>query len=158
MKFSAFFLVLMCLFSCEEKKTNSLPSFDLTLLKTKTIFNTNNIPKGKPFIIMYFSPDCEHCQQETVDLIHHIKEVASINFYMITNDPIERLNVYNDYYKIYKYNNIILTRDHTYFFLNTYKPKYTPYIAIFDKSRELKVVYDGGAQIDTIIQVIKQYS
>jgi hypothetical protein len=67
---------------------------------------------------------------------------------MITTDPLERLRAYKQYYRTDKYPNILLSKDYKYEFYNYFKPKTTPYLAIYNRRKELTIVYAGFAQID----------
>ena len=41
--------------------SQQLPSFKMTLSDNQ-IFNSSELPKGKPLVLIYFDPDCDHCQ------------------------------------------------------------------------------------------------
>jgi len=74
------FLALSCRNNTGEGET--IPSFDFLLSDSITRVNTATIPEGTPIALLYFSPDCEHCQHETETIIHHmdsLKQVRSGN-------------------------------------------------------------------------------
>ena len=39
-----------------------------------TLFKAQDLPIGKPIIIVYFSPDCEECQKFTQELLNRIDD------------------------------------------------------------------------------------
>lgn len=49
------------------------PSFSLLLVDNATRINMNEIPEGKPIVIVQFSPYCLFCQAEILDIIEHIQ-------------------------------------------------------------------------------------
>jgi thioredoxin-related protein len=144
------------LYSCafRNREKNLLPSFNLLLMDSVTVFNTSQIPEGKPIVLMYFSPDCEHCQVETEEILNHMSALKNVRFYYITYDPIDRLKVFNHHYRLEKYSNILLSRDYTFSLSKYFKISATPYLAIFNKNKQLSAVFSGGAEVSEIIKVI----
>ncbi|MEP6596330.1 MAG: redoxin domain-containing protein [Ginsengibacter sp.] len=49
------------LFSSEIAVAQSIPSFSMQLTNGK-LFSAKDLSREKPVIIIYFAPDCEHCQ------------------------------------------------------------------------------------------------
>lgn len=150
-------IIALCLLvSCtiENRKNPDLPSFNLLLIDSTTIFNTSQIPKGAPFFLVYFSPDCESCQKETEDLIQHMHDLKNTKFYFATNDPFDRLQLFDEHYKINRYPNIVLGRDYDFFIPKHYKPGGTPYLLLYDKTKRLRAIYSGGAQADKIVEAL----
>jgi hypothetical protein len=156
MKYSFFLLLLILATACQHfgKVKVDIPSFDLLLPDSVTHFNTNQIPDGKPIILLYFSPDCDHCQKETDSLLHNIEYLRHVQFYFITNDPIERIKVFNTYYKIYNYPNITLGQDYHFFFIGHFKPSGPPYLLIYDKNKRWRAVFKGEASVSQIVKFI----
>ena len=134
----------------------TIPEFTLQSVDSTTIIDTKNIPKGKPIIFVYFSPDCEHCQKQTEEWIAHSDFIRSARFYFVSLDSLSRIRLFNDIYKIYKYPNIVLAKDNTYSFFNIYKPSGTPYLIVYDKEKMLRYVMPGGAKLDSLEYRISQ--
>jgi thioredoxin-related protein len=43
------------------------------------LFYSNiNVQKNKPFMIMFFSPDCDHCQKQTKDILAYKNELKEV--------------------------------------------------------------------------------
>jgi thiol-disulfide isomerase/thioredoxin len=142
--------------SCFSKAEPDLPSFNLLMADSINIFNTGNIRQGKVSVLFYFSPDCEHCQKETVDLLKHMPALKNVQFYFVTNDPLDRLKVYNSYYKIFRHLNIIIGRDYTFFFLRYFKGATPPYLIIYDKNKRQRAVFKGESNISDVVSFINQ--
>lgn len=102
-------------------------------------------------MLFYFSPDCEHCQKETVDILAHIKEFDGLRMYFITSDDFSRLKVYDDYYKMYNYPQITLGRDFRNSFAKTYDVLTPPYSVIYDKGKRIQAVFAGEATAKEMI-------
>ena len=151
---SGIVLILLACCKSTEKPRESLPAFDLLLVDSVTIFNTAKIAEGRPIVLVYFSPDCEHCQKLTEGILQKMDSLRQVQFYFITNDPFERLHVYNLAYKLYKYHNITLGRDYSFSFLRHFKEASPPYLAIYDKNRLLRGIFHGETSTSQIISYI----
>lgn len=116
----------------------SLPSFDVQLVDSVTRLNTANIPKGKPFIIIGFSPWCKHCQEETRDIITHIRDFKNCRIYFFTPMPFADMRTYYRYFKLSRYPNIIMGRDINNTFFPYFKAWGTPYTAVFDQQKKVE--------------------
>src|SRR5690606_19503923 len=46
-----------------------------------------NLQKGKPLFLLFFSPDCDHCQHETESLVKNIEKFKGIQIVMATTQP-----------------------------------------------------------------------
>lgn len=53
--------------------SQSIPDFMMQLTNGK-MFTTKDLSKSKPVIIIYFAPDCEHCQVLIKSLLKKITE------------------------------------------------------------------------------------
>ncbi|MHA4811792.1 TlpA family protein disulfide reductase [Flavitalea flava] len=158
MKKILIFCLIFSMVKCKPsiKGGEILPSFNLLLVDSVTKFNTTSIPEGKPFAILYFSPDCEHCQEVTEGILKKIDSLKNVHFYFITNDPFDRLQVYNKMYKLYLFPNITLARDYNFFILRNFKEATIPYLVIYDKNKRIRATFSGGASGSQIIDYIKQ--
>jgi len=160
MKNIVIFFVLCLFVACQwkSKGQETLPAFDLLLKDSVTHFNTSAINSGSPIVLMYFSPDCEHCQKETEGIIQNMDSLKHVRFYLVTNDPIERMQVYDKMYKLDKYPNIILGRDYKYFFPVHFKNAAPPYLVVYDRHKVIKAVFTGETSAGQLIAFIKTLS
>ena len=139
-----------------EKIKMELPDFNILLIDSSTILNTSKIPRGKPIVLMFFSPDCEHCQAETETLLKNMDLLKNVRVYMATIDPFDRLKVFNEYYKLYNYPNITLGRDYKFFMPIHYKINDAPYIAIYNKKKQLDTIFSGETKLNEIIEELNK--
>ena len=126
------------------------------MIDSLTVLDTKEIPKGKPLVLVYFSPDCDHCQKLTASILNHMKALKDVRFYFITCDPFDRLRVFDRYYKIDKYPNIVLGRDYAFFYPNYINTFNTPYVEVYDKHKQLRIVFGKGTDATHLIQEINQ--
>lgn len=134
----------------------TLPSFNILEVDSTTLFNTNKLRPGKPIILMYFSPDCEHCQHQTAEILEHMDSLKEAQFVMLTALPFDKMRNFYLYYKLANYKNIIMGRDYEFFFSRHYGSQYVPYLAIYDRHKKLMKVFDGGTTVNNLIQLVYQ--
>ena len=114
-----------------------IPSFELLLPDSTTHLNTADIPAGKPIIVIGFQPWCTHCQAETRDIIKNIQKFKDIQIYYVTPYPFNQMKTFYRAFKLSQYPNIIMGQDAKNTFMNYFKARGVPYIAIFDSKKRL---------------------
>lgn len=133
-----------------------LPSFQVLLTDSTTYLNTADIPTGKPFVVIGFSPICKHCGAETADIIKHIEEFKDIHIYYVTPFPIPQINGFYGYFKLANYPNISMGRDGQDYFLTYFKAAGVPFTAVFDSKKRLKQVFASQVDASQLLQALKQ--
>ena len=128
-----------------------IPDFKLLLVDSTTNFYTENLDPKKNTLIMMFSPDCDHCQHQTEDIIKHIDAFKNTQIVMNTVLPFEQMREFYDKYQLQRFKNIIVGRDVLFFFSPYYRAQFTPYLALYTKNGELLYTNDGQVKIETLI-------
>jgi thioredoxin-related protein len=160
----AFFLILViCICKTGFAQTDTsllyirfpfVPPFKITKVSDSTAFTKDDLDKKKATIIMVFSPDCEHCQHETNELIAHINLFKKAQIIMAT--PMEHAYIkkfYNDY-KIADYPNIIMGRDPGYYLGTFYHIRSFPAIFVYDKKGNFVKAFDGSYPVEQIAEAL----
>jgi hypothetical protein len=122
-----------------------LPAFTILLPDSSTFLNTVDIPSGKPFIMVGFSPWCIHCQHEMGDIVRHIRQFGDTTIYFVTSFPYPDMKKFYTAFHLERYPNIIVGVDQKSAFLRYYRAREIPYTAIFDSKKRLKEVLPGQA-------------
>ncbi len=130
-----------------------LPDFKLLLTDSSTSFYTEQLSKKKTTILMSFSPDCDHCKNQTKELVENIQKLRSVQIVMATTYPFEMMKQFYTDYQISNYKNIIMGRDVLYFFPKYYRNHYLPLITIYNKNGELIHYFDGGVPTAKLIEL-----
>jgi thiol-disulfide isomerase/thioredoxin len=138
------------------QKYTSLPAFNILEMDSLTLFNTYNIPKGKPVALMLFSPDCKHCKRTINALCASMDSIKDVQFYMVTGS-----HSMTDIRKVYKehhladYKNIIkMGRDPEFFFLSYYGTKFVPDVALYDEHKKLIKLIEGETTATEIYKAL----
>src|SRR5689334_21307901 len=70
--------------------SQNLPPFKM-YRSDKTVFNAAELPKTKPVVLIYFDPDCDHCQKLMKELFQKIDAFKKAQIIMITFKSVEEL-------------------------------------------------------------------
>lgn len=134
-------------------KNLKLPDFKLLLPDSVTAFYTEQLSAKKTTILMSFSPECDHCKQQTKEIIENIKELKDVQIVMATTLPFDMMKAFHEEYKIASYKNIIMGRDVLYFFPKYFLNHYLPLITIYNKKGDLEHYFDGGVSTAELIRL-----
>jgi thiol-disulfide isomerase/thioredoxin len=122
------------------------------------IFRAQQLPLGKPIVIIYFSPDCEECQKLTKELLQRIDEFRNVSFAMITYQPVEMVAEYVTKNNLGKYPNIYAgTEGSSLFVRNYYDIRLFPFMTLYNKNGDLIVKYTSKqVSLDDLFVRIKK--
>ncbi len=138
------------------QKYPNLPAFNIRLMDSITIFNTYNIPAGKPVALMFFSPDCKHCKRTIKGLLKGMDSIKNVQFYMFT--ALHDLSLLRDFYSDFHladYKNIqVVGRDYEFFFFGYYGTKFVPDIALYDEHKKLVKLIEGETTATEIYKYV----
>src|SRR6478736_5276444 len=87
--------------------SQSLPPFKM-YRSDKTIFSAAELPKTKPTILIYFDPDCDHCQKLMKELFQKIEAFKKAEIIMVTFKPVEEIAAFEKLHNTQKYSNIVV--------------------------------------------------
>ncbi|NCD69189.1 TlpA family protein disulfide reductase [Mucilaginibacter agri] len=140
----------------QNKNIENLPMYHI--LNTDSVnVTTAKLKKDKPVMIIYFSPDCSHCQHLMYELKPKLKELSNVQIVMIS---FVQYRMIKDFYKSFglsAYPNITVgTEGYTYEMQQHFEIKTTPYIAIFDKHGKLYKAYEKAPAVDELIATAKK--
>ncbi len=134
----------------------TLPPFRLLKLDSSTYLTKDDVKKNRRTIVMFFSPDCEHCKHQTEAILADFKKFRDIEIVMATYQPFEELKEFNTHYKIYEHPNIKIGRDEKFFLPPFYKIRNLPYLALYDKKGQLITTFEGTQKVDTIMNAFNE--
>lgn len=131
-----------------------IPFFKM-LMTDSSLFYKSDLKKKRPTLIIYFSPDCEHCQKFTEQLTKRIAEFKKTQLIMISPLPMSRIQEFYGDYHIKDYPTIKMGYDVLFFFGSYFQARYIPFIAAYNKNGELIRGWEGGTTIDELLKELK---
>jgi Uncharacterized protein SCO1/SenC/PrrC, involved in biogenesis of respiratory and photosynthetic systems len=157
MKKSAFYIFLIMTFCFVHSSVESqpIPTFKMQLTNGK-IFTDKDLPHPKPVIIIYFSPDCEHCQTLMSAFFKRVNEFKNAEIIMVTFRPLSEVVGFEKMYQTSKYHNIIVGTEMPIFFFKTYfNLLHTPFTVLYDKQGQYRYSYREQTLIDDLQMRLK---
>jgi thiol-disulfide isomerase/thioredoxin len=117
----------------------------------KTITKAD-LKKNLPVMLMFFSPDCDHCQHQMQDLLKEMESFKKIQIVMATYQPFEMMKDFYKKYGLATYSNILIGRDTKYFLPPYYRMFNLPYLALYDKKGNLIRTFEGNQKVPVILK------
>ncbi|MDP4284249.1 MAG: redoxin domain-containing protein [Bacteroidota bacterium] len=133
----------------------SIPEFTIYKAPDSTAFTREDLHKRKATVIMVFSPDCGHCQNETNMLIKNINRFKNTQIIMVTYLPYSEMMKFYSIYKIANYPQITMGRDTKYFFPIFFKIQNLPSIFVYDKKGNFKQKFEGDVNPEKILEELQ---
>jgi thioredoxin-related protein len=150
-----FIFLLLFSFYSAAINAQTLPDFKMKLTNG-TIFSSAKISHQKPLILIYFAPDCEHCQVLMKQIFSQINTFKNTQMVLITFEPLEMLPPFEKEFHTAKYSNIKVGSEVQPLFLQKYyQLQHTPFSALFDKHRKLVVSYKDYTPLNDLIKKLK---
>ena len=136
------------------KRFPTVPPFTLVQLDN-TEFAKKDLKKNAPVLIMYFSPDCHHCQEQMNDMIKNMHKLSKVQIILATFKPDHELAAFYKRYQLAKYPNIRAGRDAKFILPPFYNIRNFPYFALYDKKGALITTYEGNVAVNELLKKFK---
>ncbi|MEO6838358.1 MAG: redoxin domain-containing protein, partial [Ginsengibacter sp.] len=93
-------LLLFCFLG--KVASQSLPDFKMQLTNGK-MFASSELSKSKPVIIIYFAPDCEHCQLLIKNILKRINEFKKSQIILVSFESLQQVSDFEKQYGLKSY-------------------------------------------------------
>lgn len=147
-------------FACSQAQTPiiplTIPPYKITTTKDQ-IRTPADLEKDKAVMIIYFAPDCPHCQKLIKDMKPSMAKFKNIQVVMITFTDIRMVKTFENDYGLKAYPNFILgTEGYTYTVQRFYQLKHTPFVAIYGKNGQLVQSFEKQPEASDLLTAIKK--
>jgi thiol-disulfide isomerase/thioredoxin len=132
-------------------KFPTIPPFHLLGLDSSTYLTPADLKKGRKTIVMFFSPDCEHCKHQTEAILADFSDFKDMNIVMATYQPFSEMKEFNEHYKMTEHSNVKIGRDEKFVLPPFYKIHSLPYLALYDKKGNLITTFEGTQKTEVIL-------
>ncbi len=133
----------------------TIPEFKINTEPDRSFYTNSDLNKNKAFMIMFFSPDCDHCQQQTKEMLAYKQELKDLQILMVSVMP----HQYNkDFYKAYNLSsmpNLRMGTDITHKLRLLYRITTFPAMFVYDVKGNLAKAFVGNITIPAIIDAVK---
>jgi thioredoxin-related protein len=118
-------------------QSGKLPPFAIMQANGK-IFRAFELPAGKPMVIIYFSPECDHCDLLMKDFLKKEASFRKASVVMITHLAVGKVAKFVQRYALDKYPNVFVGTEGTWLFVkNYYNIIEMPFLALHDSNGNL---------------------
>jgi thioredoxin-related protein len=157
--FLFFVLIISTGFAFAQTNTPPLTIPPYHILTTDSVYVTPaNLKKHKPVMIIYFSPDCSHCQHLMFEMKPQMDVFKNVQVVMITF--VLQLKAIQTFYRDFDLKNYpnftVGTEGYTYLVQRFYQVKTTPYIALYDKNGKLIKAYEKAPKVEELVEEVKK--
>ncbi|MCW3092426.1 MAG: redoxin protein [Ferruginibacter sp.] len=133
----------------------SIPAFKVNVVPDSTMFTKENLKTNIPLVIMFFSPDCEHCQKETKELLAYKEELKGIDILMVSAASYREIKDFYEAYGLSSMPNVKLAQDVNYKLGSIYKLRTFPSTFVYDNRGTLAKAFVGNIGVPAILEAIK---
>lgn len=147
-------LLLPAVVQCQATPSaQKVAPFEITLSNGKK-YSASELKK-EPLVLVYFSPDCEHCKQFTIDLLKHYHAVSNKQVVLITYYPLEHVKAFDRTYSLSGYPNIKTgTEGFDMKVRKYYNVEHFPYVVLYDASGKQVRKFDTERPFAEILQAL----
>ena len=137
------------------QKHPAMPDFKI-LLTDSTWFKKANLPASEYTAIIYFSPECGHCQHEAKEIVKNIDSLKQVFFVWASYRDLNDIKTFYYHYKLNEHPNNIVGRDPQYFIPAFFQAKYTPFVALYDHNKQFVKAWDMGVEIPELLEFFRK--
>lgn len=137
------------------KRFITIPAIKLNRVPDSSLYTNENIKKNAPFVIMFFSPDCDHCQTETKELLAYKQELKNIQILMVSMASFPEIKDFHETFQLSSMPNVTLGQDVNFTLGSIYKIRTYPSIFVYDKNGNLAKAFVGNIGVPSILDAVK---
>jgi len=150
------FAVVACSRKSEPKveasvqTVNEYPPITLRLAEGKDVA-AKGLRGNNMFVL--FQPDCDHCQEEAIQIQQRLQEFKDYTLYFISSAPMENITAFARNFDLDNVEKVKFAWTSTEGVLTYYGPIQTPSIYIYSDGR-LKQSFNGQTSVDKILEAL----
>ena len=120
--------------------TLMMPDFSIFTIEDSSTFTSSSISKNGIILLKYFSPDCNHCQDEAKIYVSKKDSLKNIRTIWVSGDwaPLDSIRKFVDTYQLSQVEPIAIGKEANNFLLSNYKIEGIPYNAVFKDNQLIK--------------------
>ncbi len=135
-------------------KDKHIPSFSITSVDGKEITNKDISNKYRYTCIIIFSPDCSHCEHEATELDKNTDKFKNVLFIWDSYRDMDAIKKFANKYNLAGQPNVIIGRDAAFTIPTFFRPRMTPFVALYDKGNIVRV-WDQGVEPNELMKIIQ---
>jgi thioredoxin-related protein len=137
------------------QKNPGIPPFNLLETDSVSYLTKDVIKKNHRVLLIFFSPECEHCKHQMRDLLEDFNKFKDIEIVMATFQPFNEMKTFYTYFRIGDHTNIYMGRDLHYMLPPYFRMQSLPFLALYDKKGQFITHFEGNQKVDTILNAFQ---
>jgi len=134
-----------------EENIKGIPEFCFNDLEEGEVCNTI-LSKENACIIIYFNPDCSHCQYEAEQFFLNQNELKKYQIVMVSSSPAKEIIEFSEKYYLNEFNNFIFLCDKDEEFTIIFGSTSVPTSFIYNKDGQLVKKFTGEVDIEILLK------
>lgn len=135
-------------------KNQALPEFTISLAADSSNFSSKQLSVADNIFIIYFNPECDHCQKEAEHYLSKMDSLQNIKTIWIAAKYVELklIREFAEKYQLHKLNAIAVGKETAYNLPLFYRMETTPYGAVYSNNK-MMVEYRGHFNFSELIAI-----
>lgn len=130
-----------------------IPDFSFRQLNGD-LFSTAMLEKNRSVLVVYFSPDCEHCQYEAREINKYRPQLKEAQILMVSDDPIPRIQQFDSLFLLSGNPQVKILKSEQDNFYKVFGTRAIPALFIYNKQGVLVKQFMGEANMDAILKYL----
>lgn len=130
---------------------NDLPAMVITLVDGGQVYAKDL--SGKT-ILIFFQPDCDHCQREATQIHDHIEAFKDYEMYFISTAALDQVKKFSEDYHLADRPSVHFAQTELDYIVNSIGSINLPSVFIFSTEGKLIRHFDGEVEIAKILEVL----
>ncbi len=131
--------------------SNEQPDMPVTLIDNS---NRNVRDLTGTNVLIFFQPDCDHCQREAADIEKNLEAFGNSSLYFITAAPLQEVVQFAQEYKLFGRNNVYFGFTSAKKILDNYGAISAPSVYIYSDRHKLIKSFNGEVAVEKILSYL----
>jgi thioredoxin-related protein len=132
-------------------KNPGIPPFKLLKVDSVHFVTREDLKKNHRVLIMFFSPECDHCKHQMKDILADYNKFKDIEIVMATYQPFDEMKSFYEYFRIADHPEILMGRDEKFMLPPYFRMQSLPCLVLYDKKGQFVKKFEGNQKVDTLL-------
>ncbi|MCS7074301.1 MAG: redoxin domain-containing protein [Bacteroidia bacterium] len=148
-------LILFFVSSFAQNQPNPKTFPEFSFVKTTgEVITKKNIPTGKPVIVFFFDPDCDHCQKQASWIKTILPKFSHTTLFWVSTAEMQAIQAFQKEY-FPSATNAIFAKDTKYQFDNYFGYSVAPSIYVFDSKGNFVKGFKNEVAAEELLKLAK---